>query len=287
VRLRERAPAKINLCLFLGPLREDGRHELVTLYESVSLADQLLISESGQTDEVVAPGVEGPNLVGAALKGLRRWGWQAPGLRIEIEKRIPVAAGMGGGSADAAALLRVAGRLAPVSVDAVAALAVELGADVPGQLAPGVAVGTGAGDVVSRRGALAEHAVLVVPSSERLSTAEVYAEADRLGLGRSVVELRERLGQLEQALALSGRLPGELLVNDLEAAARSLCPGIENALSAVRGAGAHDALVCGSGPTVIGIYWGEGAGGRAEAAADRLAGAFPGATAALPISSPG
>jgi 4-diphosphocytidyl-2-C-methyl-D-erythritol kinase len=287
VNLRERAPAKINLCLFLGPPREDGRHELVTLYESVSLADELVISDGAGADEVLAAGVEGPNLVADALAGLRRRGWQAPPLRVEIEKRIPVAAGMGGGSADAAALLRVAPRLAPVSAGEVQALAAELGADVPAQLVPGLAVGTGAGEVVSRRGALAEHAVLVIPSAARLSTAAVYAEADRLGLPRTGGELRDRLGELERALAAGGRLPPKLLVNDLEAAARSLCPSIEDALGAARGAGADDVMVCGSGPTVIAIYWGDGARGRAEAAAGPLARAFPGATAALPISSPG
>lgn len=285
MRLQERAPGKINLCLFLGPLREDGRHELVTLYESVSLADELVISEGAGADEVVASGVDGPNLVSEALESLRRRGWQAPPVRVEIEKRIPIAAGMGGGSADAAALLRAASRLAPVAARDVAALAAELGADVPAQLAPGVALGTGAGELVAHCGSLGEHAILVLPSRERLSTREVYAEADRLRLPRPGAELRERLEELKRALGAGERLPEKLLVNDLEAAARSLCPSIEDALGVARAAGADDVMVCGSGPTVIGIYWGEDSATRAESAARHVAGGFPGATAAVPVSS--
>lgn len=286
MNLREPAPAKINLGLFLGPLRDDGRHELVTLYESVSLEDELVISDSAATDEVLAAGIEGPNLVSQALDGLRRLGWSAPPLRVEIEKRIPIAAGMGGGSADAAAILRAAPRLAPVSAVALAALAAELGADVPAQLAPGVALGTGAGEIVSPRGPLPEHAILVLYSEERLSTAAVYAEADRLRLTRSAEELRERLQELERALADGGRLPGGLVVNDLEAAALSLCPRIADALEAARGTGADEVLVCGSGPTVIGIYWGQDPAGRAGAAAAAVAARFPRATASWPVSSP-
>ena len=105
--------AKVNLCLLVGGPRPDGRHELVTLFESVELVDELQIvapSPSGG-DEVVCAGVSGPNLVGEALARLRAAGWDAPPVRVEIEKRIPVAAGMGGGSADAAALLRCAPEL--------------------------------------------------------------------------------------------------------------------------------------------------------------------------------
>jgi 4-diphosphocytidyl-2-C-methyl-D-erythritol kinase len=193
---------------------------------------------------------------------------------------------MGGGSADAAALLRAAPALAPVSATDVAELAAELGADVPAQLAPGVALGTGAGEIVSRRGPLAEHAILVLASEERLSTPAVYAEADRLGLARTEAELHERLEALERALADGGRLPRALLVNDLEAAARSLCPRIGEALEAARRAEADDVLVCGSGPTVIGIYWGEDAPGRAQAAESAASPRFSRAVAARPVPSP-
>ncbi|HLY49162.1 MAG TPA: hypothetical protein VKR21_08200 [Solirubrobacteraceae bacterium] len=285
MKIRERAPGKLNLCLFLGPVRQDGRHELVTLFESVSLADELVISLAS-SDEVIAPGVEGPNLVSQALAGLRRHGWRAPPLRIEIDKRIPIAGGMGGGSADAAALLRVAPRFAPVGTVEVEELAVELGADVPAQLIPGLAVGTGAGEDFSLRAALADHAFTILPAATALSTAAVYAEADRLGLGRDRDELRARLAELEASLEPGERLPNALLINDLEPATRSLCPQIDDALLALRNAGADRVLVCGSGPTVAGLYWGADAEGRAQAAAASLVARFPGATAARPVASP-
>jgi 4-diphosphocytidyl-2-C-methyl-D-erythritol kinase len=285
VRIHELAPGKINLCLFLGPARSDGRHELVTLFESVSLADELVITSSS-VDEVVAPGVEGPNLVSDALAGLRRLGWDAPPLRVEIAKRIPVAAGMAGGSADAAAMLRVAPRLSAVDGEAVAGLAASLGADVPAQLSPGLALGTGAGEVVSRRAPLGPHAVVIVPGETRLLTAAVYAEADRLGLGRSRSELRARLEELQTALESGGRLPDRLVVNDLEPAALSLCPQIEGALSALGVAGAENVLVCGSGPTVAGVYWGDDAEPRAQAAVAAVGGSFPRATVVRPVASP-
>jgi 4-diphosphocytidyl-2-C-methyl-D-erythritol kinase len=101
------APAKINLCLFLGPAREDGLHELCSLFEPLALADMIDVTEA-ERDQVLCPGVEGENLAARALAALRESGWEAPPLRVGIEKRIPVAAGLGGGSADAAAVLRLA-----------------------------------------------------------------------------------------------------------------------------------------------------------------------------------
>ncbi|HEY6398887.1 MAG TPA: hypothetical protein VIX82_15675 [Solirubrobacteraceae bacterium] len=108
--LRRRAYAKVNLCLFLGSPRRDGRHDLVTIMEPVSLADEVTIATMPDgPDTVICPGIDGPNLAGTALSALRSHGWDAPPVRVTIDKRIPVAAGMGGGSADAAALLRLAG----------------------------------------------------------------------------------------------------------------------------------------------------------------------------------
>ena len=287
MRLSALAPGKVNLCLFLGPLRDDGRHELVTVLQSVSLADELMLTSSEELpagpDVVVCPGVQGTNLVAAALEGLRGRGWDAPPVRIEIIKRIPVAAGMGGGSADAAAALRLAMELAPGRPEEVAALAASLGADVPSQLAPGVVLGTGAGDVVEPYGPLAPHAVVLVPSTLGLSTADVYREADRLGLPRTADELRERYERVASALRPDARVVDELLVNDLEPAALSLCPSIEGVLQAVGDAGADRALVCGSGPTVVGIFWGAAGADRADAAAASLAERFPGTTSARPV----
>jgi 4-diphosphocytidyl-2-C-methyl-D-erythritol kinase len=272
--LRALAPAKVNLCLFLGPLREDGRHELVTLFESLSLADELtLVSLEDGEDEVVCPGVAGPNLVAAALDALRVRGWTAPPVRIEVEKRIPVAAGMGGGSADAAAALRLADAMEPLDTGVAEEIARELGADVPSQLDPGLVLGTGAGEVVEPLAPLAEHAFVIVPQPFGLSTAHVYQEADRLGLPRPTLDgLRERL------LSAGSRPPSDLLVNDLELAAVSLRTEVRDALEAVRAAGAEETLVCGSGPTVMGIWWGMDAIRRAESAAVHVGG-----TVATPV----
>ena len=282
----EQAYAKVNLCLFMGPTRADGRHELVTLFDSVRLADELIVTPwDGPGDEVVCAGVAGPNLVGDALAGLREAGWPAPPVRAEIWKRIPVAAGMGGGSADAAAMLRCARRLASVDPEAVASIARGLGADVPAQVTPGPSLGTGAGELLEPLGRLENYAVLVLPAEFALSTADVYREADRLGIGRSAEELDElRARVLKRVPAPLGP---ELAVNDLQPAALSLAPQIADGLTAALEAGADHAMVCGSGPTVIGLYWGEEPGRRARAAAEipTLRDRYPRLAAASPFRS--
>ncbi len=284
MRLRALAPGKVNLCLFLGGVRPDGRHELVTLLESVSLADELELSTRvALSDEVLCPEVEGPNIVSRALDRLRARGWDAPRVRVTIRKRLPVAAGMGGGSADAAAVLRMAQRMSPLPDEVIGELAASLGADVPSQLTPGLALATGAGDRVDLRAPLASHALLILPQPHRLPTADVYMQADRLGLPRGARDLGAKLDELASELRPGVQLPARLLVNDLERAALSLCPQIELALDATREAGADHAFVCGSGPTVAGLYWGQDAVDRAGAAAAALSERFPGATAAVPV----
>ena len=273
-----KAPAKLNLCLFLGPRRGDGLHELCSLFEPLALADSLTVSESGKAneeagtdrDEVICPGVEGENLAAQALAALRERGWTAPPLRIEIEKRIPIAAGLGGGSADAAAVLRLArdgtgatagGALEvkaspPDRVPDLEAITAGLGADVPSQLAPAFSLVRGAGERVERLPAPSPHAVVLLPAGGGLSTAAVFAEADRLGLGRDEEEL-ERLAEGLRGAAGSGASPLEyagLLANDLEPAARSLRPDVGAALDALREAGAPLALLTGSGPTTFGLF---------------------------------
>ncbi len=281
---REPAYAKINLCLALGGARDDGRHELVTLFQSVGLADQLVISERAGpgADEVICDAVPGPNLVADALAALRAAGWDSPPLRVAIDKRIPVAAGMGGGSADAAAMLRAAARRTPISADVLGAIAAGLGADVPGQLDPGASLGTGAGDRIEPLPDLPTHGVLVLPQPAALSTADVYREADRLGLGRPAGELAAFERELRAALA-AGTLPRHLVVNDLAPAARSLWPPIEAALALALELGADQALVCGSGPTAIGIFWGPDGPDRARTAAALAVGRYPESSAADPV----
>jgi 4-diphosphocytidyl-2-C-methyl-D-erythritol kinase len=248
------APAKINVCLFLGPTRPDGRHELVSVMQSVSLADRVtLASHARQGDDVHCPGVAGPNLAEAAVAGFRAaTGWNGPAVHIEIEKRIPVAAGMAGGSADAGAVLRLLARAAGgVGEAALHDVAAALGADVPAQVRPGRVLATGAGERIERLAPRPAFGVLVLPSAHQLSTPAVFREADRLGLPRDGDSLAERLAAVRMALP---DLPPELVVNELEPAARSLCPAIDDALGRVRAAGADVALVSGSGPTVLGLF---------------------------------
>ena len=260
-----RAPAKLNLCLYLGGTREDGLHELCSLFEPLELADLIEVTPA-ERDEVICPGVSGENLAAKALAALRERGWQREPLRIEIEKKVPVAAGLGGGSGDAAAVLR----LAAGEVADLPQLAAELGADVPSQLNPSLALVRGSGERVVRLPDPAEHAAVLLPGGGGLSTAAVFAECDRLGLGRPAAELEELAAQLRKA-AGAGASPldyPDLLVNDLEPAARSLRPDVGEALDALRDAGAPLAILSGSGPTAVGLFPDLAA---AEAAAGLLA----------------
>jgi 4-diphosphocytidyl-2-C-methyl-D-erythritol kinase len=254
--LRDTAPAKVNLCLFLGPTREDGRHELVSIFQPVGLADTVELEPGGlgtSADRVVCPGVEGENLAATAMKSFReRTGWNGAPVRLTIEKRIPIAAGMAGGSADAGAALRLVARAAGIDDDGLLRqIAAGLGADVAAQVRPGRYLATGAGERLTPLPAPRPYGVLVIPSHRRLSTADVYREADRQGLPRDAADLASKLRQVS---TMSDDLPDHLVVNDLEPAARALCPPIDAALADARRVGARRALVCGSGPTVVGLF---------------------------------
>lgn len=316
------APGKTNLCLFLGGVRADGLHELVSVIEPLSLADELTLEPlpgaalvaaapgagdmgcAAGEDEIVCAGVEGPNLAGEALAAYRAAsGWEGPPLRLTIVKRVPVAAGMGGGSGDAAAALRLAAHAAGRGTrdPLLARLAPQLGADVPSQVAPGPVLIGGAGEDVRPLPPLPPHGLLVLPSPHALATRDVFREADRLGLARSAEELAERRARLLAATTSSAGagagaprpagehpappLPADLLVNDLAPAARSLCPSIDGALAAARAAGADHALVSGSGPTVVGVFHGPDGPAAAAAAAAELRERFPGATGARPVDA--
>jgi 4-diphosphocytidyl-2-C-methyl-D-erythritol kinase len=254
--LRERAPAKVNLCLYLGPARDDGRHELVSVFQPVGLTDEVKLEPGGlgaAADHVICPGVEGENLAALALRRFReRTGWNGAPVHLRIEKRIPVAAGMAGGSADAGAALRLAARAAGVDDDALLCqIAAELGADVAAQIRPRRYLVTGAGERLTPLPPPVPYGVLVVPARSRLSTADVYREADRQGLPRDAGELDAKLREVS---TMAADLPDHLVVNDLEPAARALCPEIDGALADARRVGARRAVVCGSGPTVVGLF---------------------------------
>jgi len=249
--ISERAPAKVNLLLHVGPRRDDGLHELCSLFATIDLADAVTVEEAA-ADEVVCEGVAGPNLALAAVERFRTVAAPAlPPLRVAIDKRIPVAAGLGGGSADAAAVLRAANELAgrPLDASGLRALGAAVGADVPSQIEPRHALVTGAGEVVEPV-ELPPMTLLLVPDADGLATGDVYAHADALGTTRPQLDpdhVRDLAARPLYELAA-------VLENDLEPAAVSLRPQLGARIAALRQAGALNARVTGSGPTVFGVF---------------------------------
>jgi len=292
--LRTTAPAKINLGLFVGPRREhDSRHELVTVIQAISLADELTLEWAAAEDEVICHGLEldtAENLAALSLRLFRRaTGWEAPPVRLTIEKRIPVAAGLAGGSADAAAALRLARAASGLGSKALLLeLATELGADVPAQLEPGRWLATGAGERLERLPPppASELGVLLLPAAAGLSTGAVFAHGDELGIARSAEELARIENELRDAFAASSATPSatpsapSLLHNDLQRPAIALRRAIDQALDQAREAGADVAFVSGSGPTVAGLFPGPDGVARARVAAASLAKRRPAALCA-------
>ncbi len=276
------APAKINVALLLGPIREsDGRHELGTVFQALDLCDDVTLrtrSGSATRDEVTCvPAVPGPaedNLALRALAAFRaRTGWDGPPVSLHIVKRIPLAGGMAGGSSDAAAALRLVSAHSGLDLDADAlrAIATPLGADVPALVQPGRWLGTGAGEVLEPLPAPEDsYGVVVVTSDDGLPTPAVFREADRLGLPRDAAGLAAGLAELREQ---APDLPPSLCVNELEPAALSLRPALRDRLAVLRAAGATVAVVSGSGPTCIGLFDTVAA---ARAAAPGIEERFPG-----------
>jgi 4-diphosphocytidyl-2-C-methyl-D-erythritol kinase len=269
--IEERAYAKANLVLRVGPPRADGLHPLASIFVSLDLHDDVRV-EPAEADSVECEGVEGDNLAARALAAFLEAAPDGalPPLRIAIEKRIPVAAGLGGGSADAAAVLRAANELAgrPLDAAALRAVGATVGADVPSQVEPGHALVTGVGEVVEAL-ELPSFAVVLVPAAEGLSTPTVFAELDRLGRFSNDLDpapLRALAGASLDVLAAG-------LANDLEAPALSLRPELVGRLERLRAAGALAAQVTGSGPTVFGVF-------ATTAAAHDAAAGVPGAIVA-------
>lgn len=247
------APAKLNLCLYLGPLRDDGYHELASIFEPLALEDTLTLTPA-RRDRVRAPGIIGENIVAKALRLLRSEGFDHGPFSVEIEKRIPVSAGLGGGSADAAAILR----LAAGAVPDLTGVALMLGADVPSQLNPKPLLVEGVGQKLTTLPVPAEHWVVLLPVEGGLSTGAVFAEADRMGLTRSQSEI-DGIARKLWTVASGGVSPlayPALLVNDLEPAALSLKPEIGLARERMAAAGAGFTGMTGTGPTVFGIFAG-------------------------------
>jgi 4-diphosphocytidyl-2-C-methyl-D-erythritol kinase len=259
VRLATLAPAKLNLCLYVGPRRADGLHEICSLFQAVTLPDVVTmeLSANGE-DEIICPGVEGPNIAAVALARFReRFDWVRPAVRVMIGKHIPVSAGLGGGSADAGAVLRLAtkGSGVPAELDELESLAMSVGADVPSQVRPGSQLVLGAGEVVERLQKAWHIAAVLLTSDRGLSTAEVYAMHDTLGQGRR--RLEHDCERLQEAVTTVGYSPLEfisMLENDLEPAILELQPEARRALDLLEEAGAHIARFSGSGPTAFGLF---------------------------------
>jgi 4-diphosphocytidyl-2-C-methyl-D-erythritol kinase len=263
-----RVPAKINLQLAVGPLRSDGYHDLVTVFHAISLTDEVTVA-AADSDSVTVSGeyarqvpVGRDNLAlraVTALRGAARAG-DAPGVAMEISKRIPVAAGMAGGSADAAAALVACNELwgAGLSQRELCEVAASVGSDVAFAVLGGTAVGRGRGEQLTP--ALVSparyHWVLAFADGY-LSTPEVYRTLDRLRASRAAAQAaKAQAAQPELGAELMSALragnPEELgatLSNDLQAAAISLFPALRKTLAAGREFGALGALVSGSGPT--------------------------------------
>lgn len=273
-----RAPSKVNLHLGVGDLRPDGYHDLTTVFQALSLSDDVELAPSASlTVRVSGEGAaevptDRTNLVWKAAVRLAHLAGRAPLVEIAIAKGIPVAGGMAGGSADAAAALVGLNELWDLGLgrDELAAIAAELGSDVPFALHGGTALGTGRGErllpVLSRN---TFHWVLAL-AKDGLSTPTVFGELDRLRAEGDP----PRLGDPQKLMqALAGGDPAALaplLGNDLQAAALSLKPALRRTLRAGVGAGALAGLVSGSGPTCAFLCESEEA---AVAVAAELAGA--------------
>ncbi|MBJ8344050.1 4-(cytidine 5'-diphospho)-2-C-methyl-D-erythritol kinase [Antrihabitans sp. YC2-6] len=252
-----RAPSKVNLHLAVGDVRPDGYHELTTVFQALSLADEVeVVPAKTLTIRVRGEGArdvptDRRNLVWKAATRLAHKVGREPNVEIAIDKGIPVAGGMAGGSADAAATLLALNALWHLDLTRAELfeLALELGSDVPFSLHGGTAIGTGRGEkllpVLSRN---TFHWVLALAKGG-LKTPDVYRELDRLrGAGQP-----PRVGDAQQLLqSLAAGDPHQLaplLGNDLQAAALSLKPELRRTLRAGVNAGALAGIVSGSGPT--------------------------------------
>ena len=266
-----RAPAKINLELGVGPLRPDGYHELATVFHAVAVFDDLTALPAAPDEVGVSITVEGPqaelvptdgsNLaVRAAVLLARRIGLDLTetGGRLQLRKGIPVAGGMAGGSADAAAALVACDALwhAGLDRDQLHELAAELGSDVPFSLWGGTAIGDGRGARLTPALARGDYHWVVALADHGLSTPAVYAEIDRMRAAGLAPEpppgpphVDDRL--MQALRAGDAKALGHSLRNDLQPAACSLDPSLERVLEVGAAGGALGAMVSGSGPATV------------------------------------
>jgi 4-diphosphocytidyl-2-C-methyl-D-erythritol kinase len=268
--IRELAHAKINLVLRIGPVNARRLlHEVCSLFASLELADVVDVEQCDH-DEIVCESVDGPNLAEAALRAFRD-AHPLPPLAVRIDKQIPVAGGLAGGSADAAAVLRAANEIAgrPFDVDRLRAIAAPLGSDVPSQVDPAHAIVTGTGDRVERV-ELPPMAVVLIPSEVGLSTKDVFNKF-RTAFGGLSLHQPLVCDDLRELAASDPAQIGARLENQLQAAAIAFRPELQPRIETLTDAGALGAQVSGSGPTVFGLFADRGA---AEEAARGIPGAL-------------
>jgi 4-diphosphocytidyl-2-C-methyl-D-erythritol kinase len=243
--VRAPAPAKVNLALVVGPQRDDGKHEVLTILQRIDLVDRIDLETA---PELRVDGFHGDTLVTEALRELARAADVEPGWRVRIEKKIPIAAGLGGGSSDAATALRLANDTLsePLPLDALLRIAARLGADVPFFLVDGPQLGSGDGSQLEPLELPQDFwIVLLLPrGAAKRSTGEIYAAFDERRGPAGWAERREALldglAQAERSRDLAALLPNDLLSS----------PHAET----MRAAGAFRADVSGAGPVVYGLF---------------------------------
>lgn len=271
--LTAQAPAKINLCLYVGPRRPDGYHPVCTLMEKVTLFDRLDVKKAPAGGIRVA-GVDVPaeqNTIYRAARALEKETGAALNVTIDVTKEIPTGAGLAGGSSDAAAALKLLAEMFALNVppERLSRLSAGIGADVPFFLTSGPQLATGIGEQLEPVLLHLDYALVIAVPDQAISTAEAYRRFDDIGAVRT--DIAASTGRLERRMRQLRSLQdlATLLHNDLEPAAISLCGGIAVLKEELLAAGAAGSLMSGSGSAVFGIFATEADARAAAAAMDR------------------
>lgn len=264
------APAKINLHLGVGPVRDDGYHPLATVYQAIGLRDRVTVRPAADEVYVVTVAgdpriklddvpLDGRNIAVRAARLLAEAAGVHQPVAIHIDKGIPVAGGLAGGSADAAATLMACAALWQIDVptEELARLAAPLGSDVPFAVLGGTAIGTGHGEVVAPAMVRGQYWWVLVESTLGMSTPEVYREFDKLTAADPVPDPEVPDDVMEALREHDVDRLGASLHNDLELPALRLRPELDAVLSAGAEAGALAGLLSGSGPTCLFLCGGE------------------------------
>ena len=256
-QLTVRVPGKINLQLSVGPLQRDGYHELATVFQSVSLFDEITVSEIDKGIEITTDSksnipLDKENLAYKAAEIMKKKFDIETGLAIKIKKEIPIAVGMAGGSADAGGTIVAIDSLFSLGLkrDEMERIGSELGADVPFTIAGGTAIGTGRGDQIAPVLSRGSYNWVLALSSSGLSTPSVYKECDRLREGLDISKPFVSDSLLQALSHGDAKALGKALTNDLQPAASSLKPALRLILDVGLDYGALGGIVSGSGPTV-------------------------------------